>query len=200
MPFTVREEVSKQLQKMQDSGMIQPTSSPWTSSVVLVRKKDGTHRFCVDYCELNGVTKRDTFPLPRVDDLLEQLGETYYFSTLDLAAGYWQIKAHPDSQAKRAFVTHQGLHEFKVMPFELTNAPSAFQRLMQQVLMGLNPESGPGFVSVYIDDVLIFSKTLTDHLKHGVESPGRSGVKTETRKMSRSWVSGRCYNAAGTEN
>ena len=112
---------------MQDAGVIQPSNSPWASPVVLVRKKNGTHRFCVDYHELNGVTKADTFPLPRVDDLLDQLGEARYFSTLDLAAGYWQIKVHPESQSKTAFVTHQGLHEFTVMPFGLTNAPSVFQ-------------------------------------------------------------------------
>ena len=184
MPFAVREEVSKQLKKMQETGVICPSNSPWASPVVLVRKKDGTHRFCVDYRELNTATKPDTFPLPRVDDLLDQLGETRYFSTLDLAAGYWQIKIGPDSQAKTAFVTHQGLYEFRMMPFGLTNAPSVFQRLMQKVLMGLNPEQGPNFFCAYIDDVLIFlliprwtfigktghhsifSKTLSKHLKH----------------------------------
>lgn len=142
---------------MQDSGVFQPSHSPWASPVVLVRKKDGSHRFCVDYREVNSVTKRDQFPLPRVDDLLDQLGETRYFSMLDLASGYWQIKVHPKSRAKTAFVTHQGLHEFLVMPFGLTNAPSVFQRLMQRVLMGLNPDNGPAFVSVYIDDILVYS-------------------------------------------
>ena len=95
-----------------------------------MKKRDGSHRFCVDYRALNTVTKQDTFPLPRVDDLLNQLGETRYFSLLDLASGYWKIRVHPESQPKIAFVTHQGLHEFKVMPFGLTNAPSVFQRLM----------------------------------------------------------------------
>ena len=166
MPFSVREEVSRQVKKMQEAGVIQPSNSPWASPIVLVRKKDGTHRFCIDYRELNAVTRQDTFPLPRVDDLLDQLGDTRFFSTLDLAAGYWQIKIHPDSREKTAFVTHQGLHEFSVMPFGLTNAPAVFQRLMQKVLMQLNPENGPDFVVVYIDDVLVFSKTLEDHLKH----------------------------------
>ena len=112
---------------MQATGVIQPSNSPWASPVVLVRKKDGSHRFCVDYRDVNAVTKKDKFPLPRVDDLLDQLGEAQYFSTLDVASGYWQIRVHPESQPKTAFVTHQGLHEFRVMPFGLTNAPSVFQ-------------------------------------------------------------------------
>ena len=113
----------------QESGVIQPSNSPWASPVVLVRKKDGTHRFCVDYREVNAVTKKDKFPLPRVDDLLDQLGKAQYFSTLYLASGYWQIKVHPESQAKTA---HQGLHEFCVMPLGLTNAqPRPRARLRQ---------------------------------------------------------------------
>ena len=166
MPFAVREEVSRQLRKMQEAGVIQPSKSPWSSPIVLVRKRDGTHRFCVDYRQLNAVTKTDTFPLPRIDDLLDQLGSAQYFSTLDLSSGYWQIAMHPNSQEKTAFATHEGLHEFCVMPFGLKNAPAAFQRLMQQVLMGLNPTDGIPFVSVYIDDVIIFSHTLADHIHH----------------------------------
>ena len=166
MPFTVRQEVARQLKMMQETGVIQPSNSPWASPVVLVRKKDGTHRLCVDYRELNSVTRADTFPLPRIDDLLDQLGKSTYFSTLNLATGYWQIRVHPNSQEKTAFVTPQGLYEFRVMPFGLTNAPGVFQRLMQCVLMGLNPEEGPDFVAVYIDDIVIFSRTLEDHIDH----------------------------------
>ena len=166
MPFTVRNEVAKQIQKMQQNGVITPSKSPWSSPVVMVRKKDGSHRFCVDYRKLNSVTKSDQFPLPRIDDMLDQLGKAKCFSTLDLASGYWQIKMHPSCQEKTAFTTPQGLYEFKVMPFGLTNAPAVFQRLMQQVLMGLNPPNGPDFVTVYIDDILVFSKTLKDHMAH----------------------------------
>ena len=123
-------------------------------------------RFCVDYCKLNAVTKADTFPLPHIDDLLNQLGQARYFSLVDLASGYWQIRMSAKSWEKTAFATPQGLFEFCVMPFGLTNAPSIFQRLMNRVLMGLNPAEGPEFVTVYIDDVLIFSKSLKEHLVH----------------------------------
>ena len=98
--------------------------------MVLVRKKDRTLHFCVDYRGLNSVTKLDQFPLPRIDDLLDQLGS--FFTTLDLASGYWQIRIAKPSQEKKAFVTHCGLFEFRVMPFRLTNAPAVFQCLMQK--------------------------------------------------------------------
>ncbi len=131
-----------------------------------MKKKDGTLRFCVDYRELNSTTKANLFPLPRIDDLLDLLGESKFFSTLDLASGYWQVRVHPDSIEKTAFVTHQGLYEFRVMPFGLKNAPAVFQRLVQRVLRGLNPEDGAPFVSVYLDDILISSRTFEEHLKH----------------------------------
>ena len=166
MPFAVRSEVAKQLRDMQEAGVVQPSNSPWASPVVMVRKRDGSHRFCVDDRELNSVTKADTFLLPRIDDPLDQLGQARYFSTLDLAVGYWQIRVHPDSAEKTAFITPQGLFQFQVMPFGLTNAPSVFERLMERVLAGLNPENGPDFVAVYIDDVIVFSRTLEQHLQH----------------------------------
>ena len=106
------------------------------------------------------------FPLPRINDLLDQLGRSRYFTTLDLKSGYWQIKVHAYSQEKTAFITHKGLFEFRVMPFGVTNAPAVFQRLMQQVLAGLQSECGTEFVSVYLDDVIVFSETLMDHINH----------------------------------
>ena len=112
VPFAVHNEVQHQLKLMEEMGVVQPSISPWASAIVLVRKKDGTLRFCVDYRSLNSVTKKDTFPLPRIADLLDQLEQSCYFSTLDLASGYWQIKVHPDSQEKTAFITHSGLYEF----------------------------------------------------------------------------------------
>jgi hypothetical protein len=160
-PFVVRQEIEKQVERMKAAGVIQESSSQWASPVILVKKKDGTYRFCVDYRLLNEVTTKDTFPLPRIDDLLDQLGRCKYFSTLDLAAGYWQIQVDTT-----AFVTHRGLYEFNVMPFGLTNAPSVFQRLVQGLLIDLNSVEDPDFVSSYIDDILIFSRALTEHLAH----------------------------------
>ena len=160
IPYAARKEVAEQLERMQKTGVIRPSSSPWSSPVVLVRKRDGTLRFCVDYRVLNSVTKPDVFPLPRINDLLDQLGKSKCYTTLDLASGYWQIKVHVNSQEKTAFVTHQGLFEFRVMPFGVMNAPAVFQRLMQKVLSGLQ------FVSVYLDDVIVYSETLEEHISH----------------------------------
>ena len=101
------------------------------------------------------LTKLDKFPLPRID-LLDQLGQSQYFTTVDLAPGYWQVNVSDKSKEKTAFITHKGLFLFRVMPFSLTNAPAVFQRLMQKMLDGLNPDEGPDFVEVYIDDVLVF--------------------------------------------
>ena len=166
LPFVLRGEVAKQLRDMQQNGVIQPSSSPWSSPVVMVRKKDGSHRFCVDYRQLNAVTKTDAFPLPRIDDLLDQLGGAKHFSTLDLGSGFWQILMEPESREKTAFTTPHGLYEFLVMPFGLTNAPAVFQRLMHRVISGLNPPDGKDFVTVYLDDILVFSSSLSDHLDH----------------------------------
>ena len=185
MPYAVREEVAQQHKKMQEARVIQPSTSPWATLVVMVRKKDGSHRFCIDYRHLNAVTKCDTYPLPRIDNLLDQLGHCKYFSTLDLASGYWQIRVAAESREKTAFVTPNGLYEFLVMPFSLTNAPEVFQRLMQKVISGLNPDTGPDFVAVYIDDVLVFSRTVEEHLEHlraAIQRIEEAGLKLQPPK------------------
>ena len=113
----------------------------------MVNKKDGSHHFCVDYRGLNSVTKADAFPLPRVDDLLDQLEGAKYFSTLELASRFWHIQMESESREKPAFATPHGLYEFLVMPFGLTNALAVFQRLMHNVISGLNAADGRNFVA-----------------------------------------------------
>jgi hypothetical protein len=133
---------------------------PWSSPVVLVRKKNGDLRFCVDYRKLNDVTRKDCFPLPRIDDTLDMLAGVKWFSTLDLKSGYWQVDLHPDDKEKTAFSTGQGLWQFTVMPFGLCNAPATFERLMETVLRGLTGES----CLVYLDDVIVVGHTFQEHL------------------------------------
>ncbi len=136
--------------------------SPWASPVVLVPKRDGTTRFCIDYRRLNAQTKKDVYPIPRIDDILDTLGTAKYFSVLDLASGYWQVELDKEARQKSAFITHRGLFEFVRMPFGLCNAPATFQRLMQVVLSGLEWDS----CFVYLDDILIASTTSEEHLRH----------------------------------
>lgn len=123
-----RQEIDKQIDEMLDQGIVQPSVSPWSSPVVLVKKKDGSIRFCVDYRKLNSVTKKDSYPLPRIDETLEAMQGARIFSTLDLRSGYWQTKIHPDSVEKTAFQSHHGLFEFVVLPFGLCNSPRRVAR------------------------------------------------------------------------
>ena len=147
---------------MKEQGVIRPSQSPWVCPVVLVPKKDGQLCFCVDYRRLNSITKKDVYPLPRIDEILDALGKTSYFSSLDLASGYWQVELDPESQNKSAFTTHRGLFEFTRMPFGLCNAPATFQRLMTQILADLEW----GICFVYLNDILVASQTFEEHLKH----------------------------------
>ena len=119
---------------MLDAVVIRPSNSPWSSPLVLVKKRDGSLRFCVDYRKLNSITVKDAYPLPRIDDTLDALGDVKYFSTLDMSSGYWQVEVGEEDKAKTAFTTGKGHFEFNVMPFGLSNAPATFQRLMDLVL------------------------------------------------------------------
>ena len=122
-PFALHQVMEEMVEKMlEQQGVVEPSHSPWSSPVVLVEKKDGSKQFCVDYRRLNSVTKMDVFPLPRIDDTLDSLAQSKYFTTLDLASGFWPIKMNPKSQEKTAFTTHSGLYEFRMMPFGLCNS------------------------------------------------------------------------------
>lgn len=163
LPFAKVEEVKDLLKDMQNKDVIEPSFSPWASPIVLVRKKDGSTRFCVDYRRLNDITKKDCYPLPRIDDTLDTLSGNEWFSTLDLKSGYWQVELHPEDREKTAFTTGgQGLWQFKVMPFGLCNAPATFERLMETVLRGLSPES----CLVYLDDIIIVGRDFNEHLRN----------------------------------
>ncbi|GFT37120.1 retrovirus-related Pol polyprotein from transposon 17.6 [Trichonephila clavipes] len=162
LPFAKQEEAGTLLREMQENDIIEPSSSPWASPIVLVRKKDGSTRFCVDYRKLNDVTKKDRYPLPRIDDTLDTLSGHKWFSTLDLKSGYWQVEIHPEDREKTAFTSGQGLWQFKVMPFGLCNAPATFERLMETVLKGLTFEA----CLIYLDDVIIGGRTFEEHLQN----------------------------------
>src|ERR1051325_10896018 len=157
-----RNTIKNEIKKMEKAGVIRKSYSPWSSPVVIVEKKDGSKRFCVDYRKINQITIPDAHPLPRIDDILEQFETAKWFTSIDLASGYWQIAMEEQDIQKTAFTCGYGLYEFEVMPFGLTNVPATFQRLMNHILMEYLDE----FVVVYIDDILIYSKTFEEHLEH----------------------------------
>ena len=169
------------LNGMLSKQLISPSHSPWASPIVLVTKKDGTTRFCVDYRRVNEVTRKDAYPIPRVDNTLDTLAGSLWFSTLDLKSGYWQVKVAEEHREKTAFCTQQGLFEFNVMPFGLCNAPATFQRLMNSVLAGLQWIS----CLVYIDDIMNVGKTFEEHL-HNLyqvfERLRQAGLKVQLQK------------------
>ncbi len=149
-----RKIVKDDILKMEKEGTITKSKGPWCSPIVLLRKKDSTISFCVDYSKLNDATHKDVYPLPRIDDILEALRGAKYFCSIDLASGYLQIKVAEKDREKTAFGSHLGLHEFLCMPFGLTGAPATFSRLMDKVLDGLIGKR----CLVYLDDVIIYGK------------------------------------------
>ena len=159
-PTALQPEMDKIIQDLLSAGVIKRGQSPWASPVVLVRKKDGSIRFCVDYRKLNAVTRFDAYPLPRIDETFESLSGAKYFSTLDLISGYWQVGLTEQAKMKSAFTTRSGLYLWEVMPFGLCNAPSSFERLMETVLQGLQWET----CLVYLDDVVCFARTHEEML------------------------------------
>jgi hypothetical protein len=147
--------VQIECQKMLELGVIRESKSPWFSPVVLVTKKNGDVRFCVDYRRLNALTTKDSYPLPNIFDTLGALGGCQYFCTMDLASGFWQIPMAEEDKCKTSFATRDGLYEFNTMPFGLCNAPASFERIMEIVLMGLNWV----LCLVYIDDIVVGGPT-----------------------------------------
>ena len=160
LPYALRKELE---QELESTGCIEPSTSPYASGLVLVRKKDGTLRVCVDYRQVNKDTVPDRYPMPRVDELVDAIGRKKgkYFTTLDLMKGYHQVKMDEHSKPKTAFTCHQGLYQYRRMPFGLTNAPATFQRLMNKLFSGKGWEQ----VFVYLDDILIVSASFEDHLR-----------------------------------
>ena len=162
MALTELKELKKQLSELQAMGFIRPSFSPWGAPVLFVKKNDGSMRLCVDYRQLNKVTVKNRYPLPRIDDLFDQLKGASVFSKIDLRSGYHQMRVRGEDVPKTAFRTRYGHFEFLVMPFGLTNAPAAFMDLMNRIFRPYLDR----FVVVFIDDILIYSKDREEHEEH----------------------------------
>lgn len=156
-----KDEIERQVSKMLEQGIIQPSCSPYASPVLLVMKKDLTWRFCIDYRHLNAITVKNRYPLPIIEELIDELAGACWFTSLDLRAGYHQIRLLPGEEAKTAFKTHNGHFEFRVMSFGLTGAPATFQNTMNTVLAPLLRKG----VLVFIDDILVYTRTLEEHVQ-----------------------------------
>ena len=161
IPYAYRAAVDQELRDMVKEGVIEPSKSSWASPIVIVKKKDNSLRVCVDYRKLNAETEIDAYPMPRIDDILDQIGQAKYLSTLDLARGYWQVPVANEDRHKTAFTTPFGLYQFTVMPFGLSGTPATFQRLMDHMTDGIHH-----FAHAYLDDLVIFSSTWEEHLEH----------------------------------
>ena len=180
IPHAYRNAIRDEINQMLEEGIIEPSSSAYSSPIVLVTKKDKSLRLCVDYRKLNKQSQPDAYPMPRIDDLIDGLGRSHYISTLDLTKGYWQVPLAVEDRPKTAFVTPHGLYQFKVMPFGLQGAPATFQRLMDRVIAGLSE-----FTSTYLDDVIIFSETWEEHLQHiraTLERLRKAGLTVKAKK------------------
>ena len=165
MSFQELEELEKQLKEYADNGWIRPSQSPYGAPILFVKKKDGSTRMCTDYRALNKITKKNVYPLPRIDELLDRLQGAKFFTKIDLRQGYHQIRIKEADVEKTAFRTRYGHYEYTVLPFGLTNAPATFMGLMNEVFRPLLDKS----VVVYLDDILIYSRTWDEHKRHIAE-------------------------------
>ncbi|GJX86506.1 putative reverse transcriptase domain-containing protein [Tanacetum coccineum] len=184
------EELSGQLKELQDKGFIRPSSSPWGAPVLFVKKKDGSFRMCIDYRELNKLTVKNRYPLPRIDDLFDQLQGSQFFSKIDLRSGYHQLRVHEDDIPKTAFRTRYGHFEFIVMPFVLTNAQVVFMDLMIRVCRSYLDK----FMIVFIDDILIYSKTREEHFLGHVINGNEIHVNPSKIEAVKNWKAPRTPN------
>ena len=160
-PIIHRETTDTQVKDMLTAGIITPSISPWVSNVVIVKKKDGSSRFCVDYRPLNAVTRKDAYPLPRIDTCLDALSGSQYLSSFDLRSGYHNVLMDEADADKTSFVTRLGTYKFRVLPFGLCNAGATFQRVMDIAMAGLNFN----ICLVYLDDIILFSSSVSEHLE-----------------------------------
>ena len=176
-----REFVKNQVEEMIENDIVRESSSPYSFPVVVVPKKDNEKRFCVDYRQLNKVTRKDGYPLPRIDDTIDALHGAQFFSTLHLFSGYWEVEIDEKDKHKTAFVCEYGQCEYNRMPFGLTNAPATFQRLMDKLLKPVLYK----IVLVYLDDIIVFSRNIEEHLEH-LEKVFKllagAGLKLKTKK------------------
>ena len=182
LPHHMAEEADRQVDDMLKRGVIEESNSPWAAGVVLVKKKDGSYRFCVDYRALNNVTVKDAYPLPKIDETLDSLTGAKWFSTLDLYSGYWQVGVEGNDKAKTAFITRKGLFQFRVLPFGLCNAPATFEQLMEAVLAGLQWD----ICLIYLDDIIVFGTSFdeaVENLQQVLRRLRNAGLKLKPKKM-----------------
>ena len=187
MPYrqgpAMRTKAKAEIRKMRDAGVIEPATSEWASPIVLVPKKDRSLRFCVDYRRLNAKTIPDAYPLPRIDDCLDSLGDAEIFPTLDFNAGYWQVPVAPEDRDKTTFMSYLGTLRYTRMPFGLRNAPVTFQSALDIILSGIRWQS----CQIYLDDVTVFSRSTDEHLRHVdaiLTLLGRAGIRLKLTKYS----------------
>ena len=182
LPFHKRDVVQKEVGSMMASDVIESSSPPWSAPVALIKKKDGGERFCIDYRKLNSITKKDVYPLPRCDEILESLSGGAFFTHLDIVRGCWQIKVAEKDREKTAFSTPDEHYQFKRMPFGLTNASATFQRAMNSIFAGLSWI----YCLVYLDDIVVNGRTLAEHNQRLVNVPEKleaAGLKLNPKKF-----------------